>query len=180
MANDSSSSTSNSGPRLDVQYSAPGFCLPHPKTVHECCQNRSNLIFCHGCTIVKISPEIVVKFGPDINIIEAKNMVYVAQHTTVPVPKVFAYYTYGPIDRDVDDYGSLYDTYIFMGFADGQTLDMAWDTFDASTKAHVSRQLEGYIRDLRSMEHSGRRYIGSTDYGPVTDHSLSTSLDKGK
>ena len=37
-------------------------------------------------------------------------MVHIAQNTTVPVPNVSAYYTYDPIDRDADDYGSLYDT----------------------------------------------------------------------
>lgn len=31
---------------------------------------------------------------------------------SVPVPKVYAYYTYGPVDRDIDDYGSLFDTYM--------------------------------------------------------------------
>jgi hypothetical protein len=135
------SDSSNPEPQLIVHYSAPEFCLPHPETVQEFCLDKGNLIFCHGVTIVKISPEVVVKFSPDINIIEAKSMIHVAQNTSVPVPKVFAYYTYGPIDRDIDDYGSLYDTFIFMSFIDGETLDTAWNNFDISTKSHVSRQL---------------------------------------
>ncbi|KAF2992880.1 hypothetical protein E8E15_000032, partial [Penicillium rubens] len=173
----SSSQPSTSEPQLNVQYCAPGFCLPHPDTVNQFCRDQSNLIFCQGVIIVKISPEVVVKFGAHINITEAKTMIHVAQSTGVPVPKVFAYYTYGPIDRDAGDYGGLYDTYIFMSFVAGETLHTAWDTFDVSTKSHISRQLASYIQEIRDMGDVG--YIGSIDHGPVTDHSLSTSIDKG-
>lgn len=38
------------------------------------------------------------------------------------MPEVFAYYTHGPIDRDPNDFGGLYDTYIFMSFIPGETL----------------------------------------------------------
>jgi hypothetical protein len=172
----SSSQPSISEPQLNVQYSAPGFCLPHPDTVNQFCRDQSNLIFCQGVTIVKVSPEVVVKFGAHVNIIEVKTMIHVAQNTGVPVPKVFAYYTYGPIDRDVGDYGGLYDTYIFMSFIAGETLHTAWDSFDVSAKSHISRQLTSYIQEIRDMGNVG--YIGSIDHGPVTDHSLATSLDK--
>jgi hypothetical protein len=42
-----------------------------------------------------------------------------------------------PLDRDIDDYGSLFDTYIFMSLVEGQTLDLAWDSYDELTKTHV-------------------------------------------
>ncbi|CAI7627725.1 unnamed protein product [Penicillium glandicola] len=165
MSSTPQSPTSN--PQLNVHYLAPGFSLIPPETVDEFCQNQSNLVFNHGVTIVKISPEVVVKMGAHVNFLEAKNMIYIAQNTGIPVPKVFACYTYGPIDRDPDDYGGLYDTYIFMSFIDGDTLHTAWDTYDVTTKTQISTQLTGY------------GYIGSIDHGPVADHSLSTSLDKG-
>lgn len=172
-----SSQPSTPNPQLNVHYCAPEFCLPSPDTVKEFCRDPSNLVFCQGVLIVKISPEVVVKFGAHINITEAKNMIYVAQKTGVPVPKVFAYYTYGPINRNADDYGGLYDTYIFMSFVPGETLYAAWDTFDVSTKSHISRQLTSYIQEIRDMGNVG--YIGSIGHGPVMDHSLSTSIDKG-
>lgn len=173
----SSSQPSTSGPQLNLQYCAPGFCLPHPDTVNQYCRDQSNLMFCQGVLIVKISPEVVVKFGAHVNIIEARNMIHIAQKTEVPVPRVFAYYTYGPIDRDADDYGGLYDTYIFMSFVAGETLHTAWDTFSVSIKSHIARQLASYIQQIRDLESVG--YIGSINHGPVTDHSLSTSIDKG-
>lgn len=49
-------------------------------------------------------------------------MLFVGENTdTVPVPKTFACYVYGPICRDIHDYGSLYDTYIFMRFVESQS-----------------------------------------------------------
>lgn len=159
------------------QYTSPGFNVLHPDTVREACQHPSNLIFCQGVTIAKVSPEVVVKFGAHVNTVEAKNMIHVTENSSVPIPKVFAYYTYGPIDRDIGDYGSLYDTYIFMSFIDGETLDRAWGTLDATSKSRISGQLANYIQEIRDMNNVD--YIGSIDNGPVTDHSLSSSLDKG-
>lgn len=167
----------NPKPRLNVHYLAPGFSLTPPETVDELCRDKSNLIFCHGVTIVKLSPEVVVKIGAQVNFLEAKNMIYIGQNTEIPVPKVFACYTNGPINRDPDDYGGLYDTYIFMSFIDGNTLHTAWDTYDVATKTRISTQLTGYIQEMRDLASDG--YIGSLDHGPVADHCLSTSLNKG-
>ncbi|OJZ90526.1 hypothetical protein ASPFODRAFT_56812 [Aspergillus luchuensis CBS 106.47] len=120
-----------SGPQVNILYSSPGFA------------------------IVKISPEVVVKFGSHVTLHEAKSMVFVGQNTeTVPVPKIFAYYSYGPIDRDIEDYGSYYDNYIFMSYVEGQRLD----------------KLKGYLDELRQIEH--RNYIGSVDRGPLPDPIL--------
>lgn len=70
---------------------------------------------------MKIAPQVVVKFGAYATVHEAKNMIYVAWKTTIPVATVFACYTYGPIDRDIEDHCSLFDTYIYMSFVDGKT-----------------------------------------------------------
>lgn len=111
-------------------------------------------------------------------------MIFVKRNTeNVPVPKVFACYTYGPIDRDVLDYGSLYDTYIFMGFVEGRSLDyMVWDSYDATTKRRIAGQLKGYLSELRSIGNNGNgngNYIGSADFGPVMDPILETHHVKG-
>ncbi|KAJ5154948.1 uncharacterized protein N7500_010387 [Penicillium coprophilum] len=122
-------------PRLNVHYLAPGFSVIPPKAIDGLCQNQRSLLFCHGVTIVKISPEVVVKMGAHINFLEVKNMIYIVEKTRIPL---FAYYTYGPIDRDPDDYGGLYVAYIFMDFIDGDTLHTAWDTSDVATKTRIS------------------------------------------
>ncbi|PYI11828.1 kinase-like protein [Aspergillus sclerotiicarbonarius CBS 121057] len=157
--------------RANLIYSAPGFTVPNPDSI-KAKINDSNTIFnWGGVKIAQIFPEIVVKYGPHVTITEAKNMIFVDRNTeTVPVPKIFACYTYGPIPRDVDDYGSLYDTYIIMSFVEGQSLDKAWETYDQTTKDRVTNQLKGYLHELRAINSSG--YIGSADSGPVTDPIL--------
>ncbi|KAI2747216.1 hypothetical protein DTO013E5_3762 [Penicillium roqueforti] len=102
---------------------------------------------------------------------------FVKQNTeTLPVPEIFACYTYGPIDRDIGDYGSLFDTYIFMTFVEGQSLDKVWESYDENTKAHVTNQLKQYICELRNIDGN---YIGSTDSGPIMDPIFETYHDKG-
>lgn len=165
-------------PSVKIHYIAPGFCLPQPDTIDKLCEDDNNLVFCHGRTIVKTSPNVVVKFRPDVKPIEATTMIHIAEKTGVPVPKVFACYTYGPMDRDIDHFGSYYDTYIFMSFVPGETLHTAWDKFDVATKARIARELTGYIQEIREMASEG--YIGSVNHGPVLDHGLSTSCDKGE
>ncbi|KAE8151999.1 kinase-like protein [Aspergillus avenaceus] len=134
-------------PQVNILYSAPGFAVPYPDSINTTV-NSSNTIFdWGGVKIAKISPEVVVKFGSHVTVSEAKSMMFVEQNTeTVPVPKIFAFYSYGPIDRDIEDYGSLFDTYIFMSF------------------------VEGYFCELRQINPS--HYIGSVDLGPVTDPIL--------
>lgn len=87
-----------SKPRLNVHYFAPGFSSTPPETVDELCRDKSNLIFYHGVTIVKLSPEVVVKVGAQVNFLEAKNMIYIGGNTEIPVPKVFACYIISMFD----------------------------------------------------------------------------------
>lgn len=88
----------------------------------------------------------------------------------MPVPKVFACYTIGPIHRDILDYSSLFDTYIFISFVEGHSLDKAWETYNEATKNRVTNQLKGYIRKLREIPPGD--YVGSVDFRPVADPIL--------
>ncbi|CAE7208000.1 hypothetical protein PTNB85_09316 [Pyrenophora teres f. teres] len=69
-----------------------------------------------------MSPSMLVEYGTHASLIEAKNMLYVAERTSIPVSRLFAAYAYGPLDRDVDNFRSVYDTYIFMEFIEGEDL----------------------------------------------------------
>ncbi|KNG83796.1 hypothetical protein ANOM_007393 [Aspergillus nomiae NRRL 13137] len=164
-------------PQVHILCSAPGFTVPYPDDV-DAKVTESNTIFnWGGVTIAKISPTLVVKFGSHVTLNEAKNMMFVGQNTDLPVPKVFACYSYGPIDRDIKDYGSLFDTYIFMSYVEGQTLDKVWDTYEDIPKSRITSQLKEYIHQLRQLRHEN--YIGSADFGPVTDPILETYSNKG-
>ncbi|RDH32642.1 hypothetical protein BDQ94DRAFT_159829 [Aspergillus welwitschiae] len=152
------------GPQVEVQYSVPSFEAPYPDLVKEMITPNNTILNWGGVKIAKISSEIVVKLGPHVTLTEAKNMVFVEENTrTVPVPKISAYYTHGPINRDADDYGSLYDTYI-----------------RASTGSQITTQLKNYIGELRQIGNgNGSYYIGSIGPGPVTDPILENYHNKG-
>ncbi|PWY80238.1 hypothetical protein BO83DRAFT_396627 [Aspergillus eucalypticola CBS 122712] len=79
--------------KFNILYSAPGFAVLDPDTI-KTMANPSNTIFgWGGVQIVKISPEVVVKFDSHVTLHEAKSMVFVDQNT------IFAYYSYGSVVR---------------------------------------------------------------------------------
>jgi aminoglycoside phosphotransferase (APT) family kinase protein len=68
---------------------------------------------------------------------EPNAMRFVAEHTRIPVPRVY-------------DVGEDYYT---MDFIDGETLYRAWDTtLSAEDRELVCRQLRGYVGELRAIK----------------------------
>ncbi|KAI4945583.1 hypothetical protein J4E91_007926 [Alternaria rosae] len=156
-----------SSPQIHVQYLAPGQELITPEQFHA--SNPESI----GGMLAKMSPTMVVKWGNHASLIEAKNMLYVAERTSIPVPKLYAAYAYGPLDRDLGDYGSVYDTYIFMEFIEGEDLRKSWGKYSAAEKQTISTDLKKHMTELRSLPPAN--YIGSVHGGPVTDNMLEWS-----
>ncbi|BAE59118.1 unnamed protein product [Aspergillus oryzae RIB40] len=167
----------NSGPRVNLLYSVPGFAAPDPDSIKRTVASENTIFSWGSVEIARISADIVEKFGFHVTLSEAKNMIFVKQNTeSLPIPKVLAYYTYGPMSRDMDDYGSLFDIYIFMDYVEGQSLDKVWGAYDETTKSYIASQLKEYLCQLRQISH--RNYIGSADLGPVTDPILERRHNK--
>jgi hypothetical protein len=161
-------------PQISIEYLTEGFSAPTPEEITR----TEERIFMLGSVIIgKLSPTMVVKYGTGASVAEAMAMVHVAKHTSIPIPKVYACYRYGPIDRDLGDYGSLYDTYMFMDFIPGQSLDKVWDTLDDITKTQITNELKEYLKELRSLQGDG--YIGTLGKGPCSDWILETSSYRG-
>jgi hypothetical protein len=111
-----------------------------------------------------------VKYGDSVQLIEAKSMEFVARHTSLPVPQVYAAYTYGPFEDRDEEWSSKYDTYIFMDFVDGQTLEKEWSSLHDEAKSRIMTELKAYFAQLRAIP--GGTYIGSLNDGPVMDSIL--------
>lgn len=156
-----------SSPQINVLYLAPGQEIISPEQFEA--SNPEKV----ATGVAKISPTMVVKYGTHVSLIEAKNMLYVAEHTSIPVPTLYAAYAYGPLDRDVGDYGSVYDTYLFMEFVEGENLAKAWGKCTSTEKQMISTDLKKHMTELRSLPAAG--YIGSVHEGPVTDIILEWS-----
>jgi hypothetical protein len=83
---------------------------------------------------------------------EAEAMRFVAEHTTIPVPRVY-------------DVG---DNHLTMEFIEGESLEKSWAKLSPDDQALVVRQLRDYVGQLRAIKSPDGR-ICSFDGGPATD-----------
>ncbi|TVY81813.1 hypothetical protein LSUE1_G002994 [Lachnellula suecica] len=162
-------------PEINVHIQAPDFELITPEAASRMPQER---VFVRGgVKIVKVAPTLVMKYGDSVQISEARTLEFVRQHTSIPVPRVYAAYTYGPFEERDEEWNSKYDTYIFLDFVEGQTLEKEWGNLGEEEKLGVMHDLRGYLEQLRAVP--GGSYIGSLDDGPVMDPILENLPNKG-
>lgn len=102
--------------------------------------------------VVEISASYVAKYGYEIELLEAENMMFVRKNTNIRVPQVFAVYRrYGKMGQ--------YITYIIMERLSGESLDTLWDNLSTAQRLDISRRLKHSFDSLRSLPHQG--YFGS-------------------
>ncbi|TRX97184.1 hypothetical protein FHL15_001978 [Xylaria flabelliformis] len=146
---------------INLPYFAPSHVLPAPLPTLDEVLSSSNYLTppvnfddTQLC-VVRIGEHFVAKYGQFVQCIEAENMLFVKQHTTIPVPKVYAVYTF-------DD-----KTMIIMEFIEGKTLDssiMSPQEFDA-----VGEQLKDQLNQLRQIP--APDWYGSIGRRPLLDIS---------
>ncbi|KAK0763918.1 hypothetical protein N5P37_003308 [Trichoderma harzianum] len=93
----------------------------------------------------------VKKSGPALREYEAATLKFIAEKTTIPVPKVY--------DTDWQD-GRM--TALYMEYIPGKTLDKIWDDLKKEQKVSIARELKGYMAQLRDLKGT---YIGALDRG---------------
>lgn len=129
-------------------------------------------------SVVRVSWHRLIKGPCDPPEVEA--MEFVAKHTTIPVPKIYALH---PGEKD--------SIYIEMAYIQGKTLESAWaglsmeqkDTIFADIKRHISclRQLQPPAQDIVSSAYQNPAYdcrIGARYFGPM-NHDEFHSLARG-
>jgi hypothetical protein len=164
-----------SSPEISVHIKAPDFELITPEAASLMPQER--VFLRGGVKIVKISPTMVMKYGDSVHMSEARTLEFVRHHTLIPVPRVYAAYTHGPFEERDEEWASKYDTYIFLDFVEGQTLEKEWVNLGDDEKSCVMHELQGYLEQLRAVP--GGTYIGSINNGPVMDVILEYQPNKG-
>jgi hypothetical protein len=120
---------------------------------------------------------MVMKYGDSVRLSEARTLEFVRHHTSIPVPRVYAAYTYGPFEERDEEWHSKYDTYHFLDLVEGQTLEKEWGNLGDDEKSRVMHELQGYLEQLRAVP--GGTYIGSLNNGPVMDVILEYQPNKG-
>ncbi|KAJ5577554.1 uncharacterized protein N7459_006518 [Penicillium hispanicum] len=122
-----------------------------------------------GVKIVRIADNAVVKYGYDVQLWEAMNMAFVAQHTTIRLPRVFDAWVEHE-NKDVDETGTCF---IVMSYIDGRLLDEVWQDLHDARRDDIQEQLHRFIRELRQTESEYPGPVGGgicqgaffTDYG---------------
>ncbi|KAL6352388.1 hypothetical protein LRP88_14155 [Fusarium phalaenopsidis] len=97
-----------------------------------------------GARLVRMQQRFFMKFGVDVQPIEAHNILYVAKSTTVPVPKVYAIYQRREKQSVV--------TYV-------------------ARKTSIAKTLRAYFDQLRQLKHPA--FFGNIDGGPPLDDIFS-------
>ncbi|EXK49871.1 hypothetical protein FOMG_02350 [Fusarium oxysporum f. sp. melonis 26406] len=146
---------------FEVLFEETSEGLPEPLPSLQDIENAPNRIGDHNSKcIVALNDHYVAKLGVCVEPLEAENMRFVREHTTVHVPKVFAVY-----QRDIGD--RLKKTYIIMERIHGHTLQDIWGGLQASEKISIAAQLRSAIQAVREIPHSG--YFGSLDGSKLRD-----------
>ncbi|KAM0555137.1 hypothetical protein ACHAPJ_006488 [Fusarium lateritium] len=112
-----------------------------------------------SANLVRIRETFVMKYGSEVRPTEAHNMLYVAKHTSVALPKVYAIYQRKEEDSVV--------TYILMQHIQGKTLKDLWAELNKTRKTSFAKTLRTSFDQLRQLKHPG--YFGDINGGPPLD-----------
>ncbi|OAX78622.1 hypothetical protein ACJ72_07068 [Emergomyces africanus] len=113
---------------------------------------EGEVLYCMGRSkVVRLGKDRVVKSAPDLRIQEADTLRFIAANTTIPVPKVHdVHWKDGKVAA------------IVMDYMPGQQLDKAWANMNHDQKLSVTRELHGYVSQLRNLKGD---YIGGLNHG---------------
>lgn len=111
-----------------------------------------------GPRTIRIGPRTIIKWGINVDLAEADTMRFVAEHTSVPVPEVFNAWTHGKV------------TVIKMKYIRGTLAWNAWDRLTSVQQAALCSELEGYVKQLRSLSPPSPCQVSSIHGGPCRDH----------
>lgn len=108
-----------------------------------------------------ISKHIMIKTGYYVRLTEAVTMKFVAEHTSIPVPKVYCSFVHK--DR----------VYIVMERIRGETVPRAWKSLPESARRKVCSELKAMMQELRALKPSPDTGVQSCVGGSLYDSRIS-------
>ncbi|KAF7292740.1 Kinase-like protein [Mycena indigotica] len=112
-------------------------------------------------TVTRISRGRAVKRPAQMLLTEALNLDYVAQHTTIPVPRVHRMIK--------DKHGKLC---MVMDYIEGQELEQIWGQLSEEERLNIVHELRGYIDQLRALVPPHPGSVEAVDGGPCKDFRI--------
>ncbi|RAK97680.1 kinase-like protein [Aspergillus ibericus CBS 121593] len=110
--------------------------------------------------VLMLTDKLCVKYGRRIHLSEASTMRFIAEHTSIPVPKVYCAFTHS--ER----------TYIVMERIKGHMIGRGWPKRPDQSKAELLSQLAKYITEMRQLQPPEGMGVASVDGGSVFDIRL--------
>ncbi|KAF2105489.1 kinase-like domain-containing protein [Lophiotrema nucula] len=150
---------------IRVPYFASSENLPHRLPTPEQIRLSENISTSSGRQIVQVDSHFVAKFGTGVDVLEGFNMLFVSEHTRIPIPRVYAIYS-------VPSEASEAVNYIVMENVSGDTLATRWPTLRTSQKEQICAKLEAFCSQLRRLP--SPNYLGSLGERPLLDPLLWT------
>ncbi|KAI1123727.1 kinase-like domain-containing protein [Nemania abortiva] len=151
----------NSYTPITLPYFAPADSLPGPLPTQEEVLAATDLlappIAGKDILVVRVGQHFVAKYGRDVRTIEGENMIFVKQHTTIPIAQVYALYTF-------DESRSM----IIMEFIPGLSLDYCIQSMEPERLEAVRKKLEAQVAELRRIP-APPNYYGSIGQRPLVD-----------
>ena len=130
-----------------LPYYAPPAILPQNlPSQEEMCHSSEVYSETSGRKVVGVGPFFVAKYGLQVDLGEGRNIIYVAEHTSTPVPRVYALFQDPESKRN----------FIIMERIHGQSLDKAWLTLTPSQKQEISGKLQTMVGLWRKAPSPGR------------------------
>ncbi|KAI6796721.1 hypothetical protein KC332_g6414 [Hortaea werneckii] len=151
--------------RFALPYYAPD--LPSTLPTEAEIENASDLReYCFkGRRVVAVSEHYIVKYGPDVNLLEGDNMIFVRESTDIRAPQVYAMYTNFTTGNN----------YIIMERIRGESLQSQWPLLQETEKQSIIKDLQSYFMDLRKLTPPNPSYYGSLDRRPLQDMVFCTA-----
>lgn len=113
-----------------------------------------------GSVIRLLGNRICVKYDSSLSLADAATLQFVAQYTSVPVPKVYcAFERKGKV-------------YIVMEWIRGEVLANALFHRSEKSKAEITLQLQRMLAELRNLPHPEGLGIANVTGGSLSDHRL--------
>ena len=102
----------------------------------------------------------VIKVCSEAHLGEAQTMRYLAEHTSIPVPKVYWAFVYAG------------QTYTVMSKVKGKMLWEGWQERSTSSKKKIFDQLRSILRELRGIPLPPNTGVASVTGGPIFDSCM--------
>ncbi|CAG9947158.1 unnamed protein product [Clonostachys rosea f. rosea IK726] len=144
-----------------VPFIADAALLPGPLPTTEAIASSEDVLKEYpGRRIVRIG-EFVIKYGTYVSLNEGHTMRFIKEHSTIPVPEVYAIYS------NPKENSHRPTNYIIMEHMPGESLQSCWSTLDDEAKNKIADQLRTYFVQLRNIPHQG--YFGVVGNRPFED-----------